>query len=50
MSDKDILRRLEFLNRDLKILENLQNTRMILITQEKIDALEKGLSVKIKKS
>jgi len=50
MSDKDILRRLEFKRRDLKILQNLQNTRMVLITEEEIEALEKGLSKPIKKS
>jgi len=50
MSDKDILRRLEFKRRDLIILEKLQNTRMVLITQEEIEALEKGLSDSTKKS
>jgi len=50
MSDKDILRRLEFARVHLKTFETLGNTRMVLITKERIEALEKGLSEPTKKN
>jgi len=50
MQDKDIERKLDFAHVHLNTFKKLKNFRMVLITEEIIKALEKGLSKPRKKN
>jgi len=50
IQDKDILRKLDFAHVHLNTFKNLGNSRMVLITEEIIKALESGLSKPRKKN
>lgn len=50
LTDEAIERKLLFARKDLNTFKNLQNSRMALITEELIEALEAGLSQPRKKN